>query len=55
MVRCLELTIYCKNCLTWSITKLFKKDNIKQGARVFGSNCDARYELYPFLRFVKHF
>ncbi|CAG7874745.1 unnamed protein product [Brassica rapa] len=42
MVQCLELTMDCKNCLTWSTTKLFKNDDIKQGARVFGSNCDVR-------------
>ncbi|KAL0770841.1 hypothetical protein Bca101_035992 [Brassica carinata] len=38
MVQCLELTLDCKNCLTWSTTKLFKNGDIKQGARVFGSN-----------------
>ncbi|CAH8356528.1 unnamed protein product [Eruca vesicaria subsp. sativa] len=50
MVQCLELTVDCTSCLTWSITKLFKKNDIKQGGRVLGTNCDVRYELYPFLR-----
>ncbi|KAL0873527.1 hypothetical protein Bca101_023232 [Brassica carinata] len=49
MVQCLELTMDCKSCLTWSISKLFEND-IKQGARVLGTDCDVRYELYPFLR-----
>ncbi|XP_018469250.2 putative cysteine-rich repeat secretory protein 37 [Raphanus sativus] len=49
MVQCLELSMNCKSCLTWSISKLFKNE-IKQGARVLGTNCDVRYELYPFLR-----
>ncbi|CAH8389323.1 unnamed protein product [Eruca vesicaria subsp. sativa] len=40
MVQCVELTIDCKSCLTWSITKLFKNGDIKQGGRVLGSNCD---------------
>nr|VDD06754.1 unnamed protein product [Brassica oleracea] len=48
-VQC-QLTIDCKSCLAWSITKLFKNVNIKQGARVLGTNCNVRYELYPFLR-----
>ncbi|KAJ4891530.1 Cysteine-rich repeat secretory protein 34 [Raphanus sativus] len=50
MVQCVELTIDCKSCLIWSIAKLFKNDNIKQGGRVLGSNCEVRYELYPFIR-----
>ena len=50
MVQCVELTIDCKSCLTWSIAKLFKNDDIKQGGRVLGSNCEIRYELYPFIR-----
>ena len=50
MVQCVSLTIDCKSCLTWSITKLFKNDDIKQGGRVLGSNCEVRYELYPFIR-----
>ncbi|KAF2541387.1 hypothetical protein F2Q70_00034890 [Brassica cretica] len=50
MVQCLDLRIDCKRCLAWSITKLFKNDNIKQGARVLGTDCNVRYELYPFLR-----
>ena len=50
MVQCIGLTLDCKSCLTLSIKKLFENGNIKQGARVLGSNCDVRYELYPFLR-----
>ncbi|CAN7104144.1 unnamed protein product [Brassica rapa subsp. narinosa] len=50
MVQCIGLTLDCKSCLTWSIKKLFENGNIKQGARVLGTNCDVRYELYPFLR-----
>ncbi|KAF8086607.1 hypothetical protein N665_0619s0001 [Sinapis alba] len=50
MVQCVELTLDCKSCLAWSITKLFKNGNIKQGGRVLGMNCEIRYELYPFLR-----
>ncbi|XP_018437873.1 putative cysteine-rich repeat secretory protein 35 [Raphanus sativus] len=50
MVQCVSETIDCKSCLTWSITKLFKNGDIKQGARILGVNCDVRYELYPFLR-----
>ncbi|KAL0899265.1 hypothetical protein Bca101_083226 [Brassica carinata] len=50
MVQCVELTLDCKNCLAWSITKLFENGNIKQGGRVLGMNCEIRYELYPFLR-----
>ncbi|CAN7109537.1 unnamed protein product [Brassica rapa subsp. narinosa] len=50
MVQCLDLRIDCKRCLAWSITMLFKNDDIKQGARVLGTDCNVRYELYPFLR-----
>ncbi|XP_018485940.2 cysteine-rich repeat secretory protein 34-like [Raphanus sativus] len=50
MVQCTDVTLDCKNCLAWSITKLFKNNIIKQGARILGTNCDVRYELYPFLR-----
>ncbi|CAN7071289.1 unnamed protein product [Brassica oleracea var. botrytis] len=50
MVQCIELTRDCKSCLAWSITKLFKNNDIKQGGRVLGTNCNVRYELYPFLR-----
>ncbi|CAF2149276.1 BnaA01g12750D [Brassica napus] len=50
MVQCLDLRIDCKRCLAWSITKLFKNGDIKQGARVLGTDCNVRYELYPFLR-----
>ena len=50
MVQCLQLTMDCKGCLTWSILKLFENNEIKQGARVLGTDCDLRYELYPFLR-----
>ncbi|KAL0722226.1 hypothetical protein Bca4012_036825 [Brassica carinata] len=50
MVQCVSLTIDCKSCLVWSITKLFKNGDIKQGGRVLGMNCEVRYELYPFLR-----
>ncbi|CAH8389339.1 unnamed protein product [Eruca vesicaria subsp. sativa] len=50
MVQCMGLTLDCKSCLVWSINKLFKNGDIKQGARVLGTNCDVRYELYPFLR-----
>ncbi|CAF2095963.1 hypothetical protein BRARA_E01077 [Brassica rapa] len=50
MVQCIQLTLDCKSCLEWSIKKLFKNSDIKQGARVLGTNCGVRYELYPFLR-----
>ncbi|KAF2568293.1 hypothetical protein F2Q68_00024549 [Brassica cretica] len=54
MVQCVSLTIdcksYCKSCLAWSITKLFKNGDIREGGRVVGINCDVRYEIYPFLR-----
>ncbi|CAG7887358.1 unnamed protein product [Brassica rapa] len=50
MVQCLELTMDCKGCLTWSILKLFENNEVKQGARVLGTDCDLRYELYPFVR-----
>ncbi|CAH8389371.1 unnamed protein product [Eruca vesicaria subsp. sativa] len=50
MVQCLDVSLDCTSCLKGSITKLFKKNDIKQGARVLGSNCFVRYELYPFLR-----
>ncbi|XP_018489740.1 putative cysteine-rich repeat secretory protein 37 [Raphanus sativus] len=49
MVQCIQLTLDCKSCLEWSIKKLFKNSDIKQGARVLGTNCGVRYELYPFL------
>ncbi|KAL0666982.1 hypothetical protein Bca4012_029686 [Brassica carinata] len=42
MVQCIGLTLDCKSCLTLSIKKLFENGNIKQGARVLGSNCDVR-------------
>ncbi|XP_018459934.1 cysteine-rich repeat secretory protein 34-like [Raphanus sativus] len=50
MVQCVGLTLDCKSCLIWSITTLFKNGEVKEGARVLGTNCDVRYELYPFLR-----
>ncbi|KAG2258560.1 hypothetical protein Bca52824_077854 [Brassica carinata] len=50
MVQCIQLTLDCKSCLEWSIKKLFKNSDVKQGARVLGTNCEVRYELYPFLR-----
>ncbi|XP_013635188.1 putative cysteine-rich repeat secretory protein 35 [Brassica napus] len=50
MVQCVSLTIDCKSCLAWSITKLFKNGDIREGGRVLGMNCDVRYEIYPFLR-----
>ncbi|WZZ25389.1 hypothetical protein YC2023_008790 [Brassica napus] len=50
MVQCLEHIKDCKSCLTWSISKIFENNNIKQGGRVLGTECDVRYELYPFLR-----
>ncbi|XP_018490081.1 putative cysteine-rich repeat secretory protein 35 [Raphanus sativus] len=50
MVQCVELTLDCKTCLAWSITKIFMNSDIKQGGRVFGMNCEIRYELYPFFR-----
>ncbi|KAL0722221.1 hypothetical protein Bca4012_036820 [Brassica carinata] len=42
MVQCQGLTLDCKSCLTLSIKKLFENGNIKQGARVLGTNCDVR-------------
>ncbi|WZY92549.1 hypothetical protein YC2023_064878 [Brassica napus] len=50
MVQCVSLTIDCKSCLAWSITKLFKNGDIREGGRVLGMNCDVRYEIYPFFR-----
>ncbi|CAH8356526.1 unnamed protein product [Eruca vesicaria subsp. sativa] len=50
MVQCIGSTLDCESCLAWSINKLFKNGDIKQGGRVLGMNCNIRYELYPFLR-----
>ncbi|WZY69274.1 hypothetical protein YC2023_001514 [Brassica napus] len=44
MVQCLDLRIDCKRCLAWSITMLFKNDDIKQGARVLGTDCNVSDE-----------
>ncbi|KAF3580816.1 hypothetical protein DY000_02029681 [Brassica cretica] len=45
MVQCVSLTIDCKSCLAWSITKLFKNGDIREGGRVLGMNCDETFEI----------
>ncbi|CAH8356525.1 unnamed protein product [Eruca vesicaria subsp. sativa] len=50
MIECVSSTLDYESCLAWSINKLFKNGDIKQGGRVLGMNCVIRYELYPFLR-----
>ncbi|KAG2289271.1 hypothetical protein Bca52824_048875 [Brassica carinata] len=45
MVQCVSLTIDCKSCLAWSITKLFKNGDIREGGRVLGIyNSGSEYE-----------
>ncbi|XP_023641851.1 putative cysteine-rich repeat secretory protein 37 [Capsella rubella] len=50
MVQCAQDILHCKGCLEWSIKELPKCCDAKQGARVLGTECSLRYELYPFLR-----
>nr|Q9LRK0.2 PUTATIVE PSEUDOGENE: RecName: Full=Putative cysteine-rich repeat secretory protein 37; Flags: Precursor [Arabidopsis thaliana] len=50
MVQCAQDILRCKGCLEWSINELSKCCHGKQGARVLGTECTLRYELYPFLR-----
>ncbi|XP_023641853.1 putative cysteine-rich repeat secretory protein 36 isoform X2 [Capsella rubella] len=50
MVQCALDIFQCKVCLEWSINELSKCCQSKQGARVLGTSCSIRYELYPFLR-----
>ncbi|KAG7626153.1 putative cysteine-rich repeat secretory protein 33 [Arabidopsis thaliana] len=50
MVQCAKDILSCKDCLEWSIKELSKCCDGKQGARVVGTICNLRYELYPFLR-----
>lgn len=50
MVQCSQDIFQCKDCLEWSIRELAKCCDGKQGARVLGSDCNLRYELYPCLR-----
>ncbi|XP_019096428.1 PREDICTED: putative cysteine-rich repeat secretory protein 33 [Camelina sativa] len=50
MVQCAKDILSCKNCLEWSIRELSKCCDGKQGGRVLSTNCNLRYELYPFLR-----
>ncbi|EOA32725.1 hypothetical protein CARUB_v10016029mg [Capsella rubella] len=50
MVECVKDVADCRLCLEWSIKRLPKCCDGKQGARVLGTNCNLRYELYPFLR-----
>ncbi|ESQ28638.1 hypothetical protein EUTSA_v10019551mg [Eutrema salsugineum] len=50
MVQCAHDILDCKGCLEWSIKELSKSSDGKQGARVLGTICNIRYELYPFLR-----
>ncbi|CAH8355902.1 unnamed protein product [Eruca vesicaria subsp. sativa] len=38
MVQCVGSTLDCRSCLAWSINKLFKNGDIKQGGRVLGLN-----------------
>jgi len=50
MVQCTLDIFHCKVCLEWSIKELSKCCEGKQGARVLGTSCNVRYELYPFIR-----
>ncbi|ESQ51119.1 hypothetical protein EUTSA_v10022997mg, partial [Eutrema salsugineum] len=50
MVQCAKDIADCTGCLERSIRELPKCCDGKQGARVIGTNCNLRYELYPFLR-----
>ncbi|ESQ47673.1 hypothetical protein EUTSA_v10022153mg [Eutrema salsugineum] len=50
MVQCAKDIARCKDCLEWSIRQLSKCCDGKQGARVLGTSCNLRYEIYPFLR-----
>lgn len=50
MVQCAKDITDCTGCLEWSIKELPKCCDGKQGARVIGTSCNLRYEIYPFLR-----
>ncbi|XP_010510843.1 PREDICTED: cysteine-rich repeat secretory protein 34-like [Camelina sativa] len=50
MVQCAKDVADCQPCLEWSINQLSKCCDGKKGARVLGTSCNLRYELYPFLR-----
>ncbi|EOA32395.1 hypothetical protein CARUB_v10015666mg [Capsella rubella] len=53
MVQCAKDIQSCKVCLEWSIKELSKCCGGKKGARILGTSCNIRYELYPFIRTYK--